>query len=212
MDHQEIKNTQLAFFQAKKAGCIFAAIAAKSPKAHQWQQSVIDVDPQPINHVISEAIRTPAISTLSLIFPKVVSSTELLNLIQILNQSKYLFIEKSTSFEAHQCIALRAQIGTAQSWVSGFGPFEFLPRTRQAPYTEISFRVKPRPNYKWFMKPPIANIIHLADMEMNSITKDIFSKWWQASLDNTRKILGHPPNLKSAAKTTYSIPQTLFDD
>jgi hypothetical protein len=81
-----------------------------------------------------------------------------------------------------------------------------LPKTRQTPYTEISFRVKPKPEYRKVMKPSHADTLHLADMYMHGIDDDVFKKLWGSSLARVASILGHKPNLKSAAKTTYAIP------
>jgi len=203
-----LKKEQTEFYRTKKAGCIFAAFVAKNPSKYGWHQEIVDADTGQVNSIIEQAIDNQSISTLSLIFPSIQNATDLVALIDQVVKSNLIFIEQDVLFEGYRCLGLRVQINESKSWVSGFGPFEFLPKTRQSPFTELTFRVKPRPDYKWFMKPPISGVIHLADMDMKGLQKRTFTKWWNASIKNTKKILGHSPNLKSAAKTTYAIPES----
>jgi len=210
MNISAIKEEQLDFYRSRKAGCIFAAIAAKNPEKYGWHQEVIDNDSTQIEQAISKAVESSSITTLSLIFPHVTSISDLINLIDTAGNLEIGNIERDEIHEDARCIGIRIRVNGDNSWVSGFGPFSFLPKTRQAPYTELAFRVKPRPVYDWFMKPPIAGVIHLADMDMKGVKKRTFVKWWNASLKNTKKVLGKTPDLKSAAKTTYAIPIKYF--
>ena len=94
--------------------------------------------------------------------------------------------------------------------VSGFGNFDFFPRTRQAVFTEIVFRSKPRPVYDWVMKETAPGVVHLADMDMRGMQENKFKAIWYGSFDSTEKVLGHKPDLKSAARTTFAIPLDLW--
>lgn len=206
-----VLETQLEFYKKRKAGCIFAAIVAKNPKKYSWYHCILNqVDNTEIDEVIGGAIADKDISTLSIIFPSVKSEVELLHFISIFEKCKKVTIGQDIVENSSRCIGFRVSVNKDLSWVSGFGNFDFLPKTRQTPYTEIVFRVKPRPFYEWYMKPPMIGVIHLADMDMLSASKRVFKKWWNASLVNTKKVLGHSPNLLSAAKTTFSIPIQLF--
>lgn len=49
--------------------------------------------------------------------------------------------------------------------MTGFCDLPFLPATRRAPFTELTMRVKPRPNYEFQFKEAPPNVIHLADMD-----------------------------------------------
>jgi len=208
----EILKKQLDFYRNRKAGCIFAAIVARNPKRYGWNHVILnEANHNEIDNIISKSIDSSS-STLSLLFPNVISNNEFLNFIQELSKSKYIILEQNIIYESMHCLGFRVKINDTLSWISGFGNFSFLPKTRQTPYTEIVFRIKPRPFYEWHMKAPIKNVIHLADMDMLGTSKRIFKKWWKDSLKNTRKVLGHSPNLLSAAKTTYSIPVELFNN
>ncbi|EHH2868146.1 hypothetical protein J7076_004804, partial [Vibrio parahaemolyticus] len=93
------------------------------------------------------------------------------------------------------------------SWVTGFGPFSFFPETRQAPFTEISFRIKPKPQYDYELKESPEDVLHLAHMDIKNVGEKTFKKYWDSSLKNTEKRLGHKPDFISAAKTSFSIPR-----
>lgn len=207
LNAEEIISRQLAFYKKGRAGCLFAAVAAKKPSRYGWVQHVVfDFNQQKIDGLIEEAINTPDVTMVSLIFPTVTTPELLMKFIDSIQSGNFLFLEQSFSYEDMQCLGLRARIGSLSSWVSGFGPFEFFPLTRQAPYTELAFRVKPRPNYKKVLKPSPPNVIHLADLHMINMTWTVFRSLWFATFNKVEKILGRKPNQKSAAKTTFVVP------
>jgi hypothetical protein len=117
-----------------------------------------------------------------------------------------LFYDEGGNEPKMRFVRLRARVGADVSWVSGFGPFDFLPRTRQAPHCELTIRVKPRPLYKWYFKDPLEGVIHLADLNMRGLSEQNLVKLWVASFVTTKKVLGHSPDEESAAKTTFVIP------
>ena len=206
-----IEREQLKFYRTSKGGCAFAAVAAKDPGKYGWHQVITDAHSDSIDTEIQRAIHTPDVTTLSLIFPSVTTDEDLISFVEILRNCRNVFFEHETVYEDTICFGIRVKVGDLKSWVSGFGNYGFLPETRRTPYTEITFRVKPRPNYKWVMKKSPANVIHLADLDMLGITKATFIRLWELSLQNTAKRLGHKPDLKSAAKTTYSIPCGFYE-
>ena len=108
------------------------------------------------------------------------------------------------------CVGLRVVSGSERSWVTGFGNFDFLPKTRQAPFTEIIFRSKPRPDYDSVMKEAPAGVLHLADMDMKGMRENKFKALWFGSFDKTEAVLGHKPDILSAAKTTFAFPKALW--
>jgi hypothetical protein len=204
---QEIIAAQLEFYRNKKAGCAFAALAAKTPEKYGWRQRVILPTPWNIDAATNEAIASSKTTMISLIFPTVrtvETLTELSKTLQTCCAS--IFLEQDVVFDGFRCLGFRAQVNSFDSWISGFGPFDFFPVTRQSPFTEITFRVKPRPRYKWVMKKAPENVIHLADLDLLGLAEALFKKMWHASLERTEHLLGHKPDLKSAAKTTFSIP------
>jgi len=210
-DPDAIANQQLEFFKRCRAGCLFAAVAARNPTKYGWkQQVVVRYSTEEIDKLISEAIESPKVTMLSLIFPTVTSPEALVEFIHTLQQCDSIFLEQATSHEGATCLGLRAHINSLSSWISGFGPFEFFPKTRQSPYTEITLRVKPRPAFKWVMKQSPPNVIHLADLDMLGIADALFKTLWYSTFARVEKVLGHKPNTQSAAKTTFSVPEDLW--
>jgi hypothetical protein len=203
---------QMEFYKKSKAGCMFVAIAAKESQKYEWKQTVISsINANEIDKVIQNFVESSNVSTLSIIFPTVNDMDSLLFLLQELENCQLVVTEKQ--FHDHYlCYAFRVKVREKLSWVTGFGPFDFFPKTRKTPFSEITFRIKDRPDYDWVMKESPKNILHLADMDMKGIPKEQFSNLWNASLANTEKILGHKPDFISAAKTSFSIPLNLTDN
>ena len=211
MNINDIKSEQLRFYRASKAGCAFAAVAAKDPARYGWIQIVTESNLDTINSEIQKAVNDSKTTTLSLIFPNVTTDKDLVLFVETLRVCPSIFFEHETMYEEFVCFGVRVKIGEIKSWVSGFGNYDFFPETRRTPYTEITFRVKPRPNYKWVMKKSPPDVTHLADLDMLGLTKATFIRLWNLSLHNTAKRLGHKPDFKSAAKTTYSIPSAIYE-
>lgn len=201
----KIKEDQRVFYATNKAGCAFAALAAKDPARYGWEQNVLPVEATAIQAVTDRAILNPKVSQISLIFPEVVCVSGLAQLIQTLTTLKTFQVGKEEKYEGFRCVGLRAQVGVNQSWISGFGPFAFFPITRQAPHTEIAFRVKDRPHYDRSMKESPPGVIHLADLNVG-VTWAVFQTMWKATMKQTKRLLGHEPDLRSAAKTTFVLP------
>ena len=200
----------MEFYQEGRAGCIFAAVAAENPDKYGWVQKIVEVDSNVIEHEIQDAINANSVTTLSLIFPSVTTAGDLVSLVNELKLCPSVILEENCEFEGFRCLGFRVRVGDSLSWVSGFGNFKFLPETRRTPYAEITFRVKPRPDYEWVMKKSPENVIHLADLDMLGLSRQHFEKFWERSLENTANILGHEPDNKSAAKTTFAIPEELI--
>lgn len=204
----QVKKVQLAFYQSGGAGCLFLAHAARNPAKYGWELRVVENNTvKELSEIIQESIASNWISTQSIIFPRVDSYPGFKSFLRDLQTVPEVVLEQSEEFNDYICLGYRIKIGQYLSWVTGFGPFGFLPKTRQAPYTEITFRTKPRPDYKVVMKEAPKNVLHLADMDMKGMKKAKFQAMWTGSFTNTEKVLGHKPDLCSAAKTTFSIPK-----
>ena len=209
MNHSGIKEAQLEFYRKHRAGCSFAGVAARDPEYYGWQQYVISDNAKHISQTIDESIVNDEIKMMSMIFPSVTSVQKLEMLIATLQDCPRVSLGLNEIFQGYRCYGLRLQVGEALSWMSGFGDFDFLPATRQSPFTEITVRVKPRPKYDWVLKEHPDNTIHLADLEMPNIPDEGLKRLWESSFSQTERILGQKTDLRSAAKTTFAIPVEL---
>lgn len=206
----QILARQLRHVAERRIGCLFAAVAAKAPVKYGWIHDFAAVSAEQIDNSLSRAIDDPSVSTLSLLFPSVRTTEHLLDLLAELDRCKLVFLESSDEFEGNKCFAYRARVGTLFSYVTGFGDFKFLPKTRQTPYVELTMRVKPRPAYDFVFKEAPPNVVHLADLDMLGLKRERLWGLWNGSFAQTKSVLGDSPDLSSAAKTTYSIPMTLL--
>lgn len=201
-----VTRSQIKFFRDNKAGCSFAAVAARKPRKYGWVHVVSALDPSSIDQTIERSISDSQTTTLSLIFKDCQTPEHLQELVMLLQRCQHIFLGQDVIYEGFRCLGFRVRVQELQSWVSGFGPFAFFPKTRQAPYTELIFRVKPRPAYEKVMKVSPEGVIHLADMDMLGIPEVEFKKLWKASHEKTAAVLGHEPDFRSAAKTTFILP------
>ncbi len=212
MSKNKVIEDQLHFYGSGKAGCMFAAIAAKNPSKYGWKHTILDVDHEKIDLVTSQSIADGTITTISLVFPFIKVPSELVKLIKELQFCKNVFLEQRELFKGSWCLGFRARVGKFSSWISGFGNFNFLPETRRSPYVELVFRVKSRPKYDWVLKESPRDTLHVADLDMIDLDEQQFRKNWNGSFKKTAAILGHKPDLRSAAKTTFSIPKDILDE
>lgn len=202
----QIISEQLEFFARNLSGCGFAALAARDPDHFEWGSKIIlSSDYGKIDEYIAWAVAEPSVSTLSLIFPDVTSDQELDTLIPQL-QTKLLILHELVDTEQNRCFRFRAQVNEDQSFVSGFGPFDYMPVTRRSPHTSIVMRVKERPSYDWNFKEPESGIIHVADMNMKGLSDRKLWRMWNNSFLTTAGLLEKKPDQESAAKTTFVIP------
>ncbi|MEK7582460.1 MAG: hypothetical protein AAB452_01185 [Patescibacteria group bacterium] len=210
MQEQAIIEAQLEFFRKGGAGCLFAAHAARDPGRFGWKLSVSDTDVQKIEELIRSAISVADVSTQSIIFPSVLKWPDLKNLLAVLRETPLVALGQQEEFADSMCLGYRITVGEFTSWVTGFGGFDFLPKTRQSVFTEITFRSKPRPPYDWVMKETPPGVIHLADMDMKGMGENKFKSLWYGSFARVKEILGEKPDLRSAAKTTFAVPLELW--
>lgn len=209
MNEDAILSAQMDFYRRNRAGCAFAAFAAKDPRRYGWAQSVCAPSASDIDTVIRAGITDAAVTTISVILPAITTADALLAFALELRHSRLIVLGHKDQFEDSLCLGFRALVPPKLSWISGFAPFSFMPVTRRAPFVELALRVKPRPAYTVILKPAPDDAIHLADLDMLGMTKAAFQTLWDNSLTHTAKLLGHTPDLRSAAKTTFSLPLSL---
>ena len=206
---RELIKKQLDFYKDGLDGCRFAQYAAKNPGALGWGHTVIERPSiKKIDEEIERAIKDPKIMQLSIILPNIKSKQDLLNLVSILKDSKLLYFEENDTFADYILYKLRLRLYGKESWVSGFAPMDFLPKTRQSPYTELVVRVKDKPPYKkGIHKPTPENEIHLANLQVPKLSKKEFTDMFVDSIKHTTEVLGHKADELAAAKVTFAIPK-----
>ncbi len=208
MEKEKVKKEQLGFYSQGGAGCRFAEHVAKDPSNYNWEQRVFDtVDVAAIDSYVEASISNPDIAMVSILLPSVTDDGQLEHLIaQLTNNSRIFFQEPEEEDQGFRLIRLRAKVLGKTAWVSGFGPMSFFPKTRQAPHTEIVLRVKDTPVYPPnIMRPTPPDQIHVADLEVPDISATDFTLKFRDSFRNTTRVLGHPADELSAAKTTFIL-------
>lgn len=196
----------LDFFVRNRSGCAFAAYAARDALKYEWCHVTLGLeDVGLLNEIIAESVASAEVSTLSVIFPEVRTFDDLFELLPRLIGEQITLHEVRPSGD-NACIRLRSRVGAEQSYVSGFGPFDLMPVTRQTPHTSIVMRVGPRPNYDWYLKEPDEGLVHVADMDMKGLDDKALERMWKNSFFRTAGLLGKSPDEESAAKTTFVIP------
>ncbi|MGB8955810.1 MAG: hypothetical protein WCC10_10590, partial [Tumebacillaceae bacterium] len=201
-------------------GCVFAQNLARKQKEYGWETYVItetvdrigqDVQAR-ITDRIQEAIASPDCQVLSLLFPQITKEDDLTTLIHILKETPPIFLEKETEIGEFITLALRVDVtgDGILSWLMSFGPFSFYPKTRIAPVLELTIRTKPKPEKIFERLNQDRNTAHLADVPLVGMDDHVAHSVWNATLKNTRDILGEEPNDLSAAKSTFVLPKSLW--
>lgn len=197
-------------------GCMFARIAALKSENVGWNYSVIDPQVSKIDNTqvvdihgsLEEAVRNSDTELYSLLFPGVTSAKSAVEIIRTLARGPKFWLEKDELIDSVLKLRLRYPVveNEVQAWVMAFGPFNFLPNTRQAPYFELVTRVKVKPETIFHRLNKDPAVAHLADIPL-----DMPEKYWEDRFDSTlrrtRMILGNEPDDVSAAKSTISIPE-----
>lgn len=102
---------------------------------------------------------------------------------------------------------LRYTLPSGESaWVMAFGPFDWMPSTRQAPLLEFTLRLKPKPAQIYWKLNQERGVAHLADFPA-SLKESAWDRLFDLTLEETRRILGAPPDELSTAKQTMAIPR-----
>ena len=212
MNAEQIIKVQLSFYREGNAGCLFAAHASAEPEKFGWYLAVSEIDQKHIETLIQSAIADEKVSTQSIIFPKVLVWEDLRALLLTLVKIQAISLGQEEECEGSVCLGYRLKIEDNSSWILGFGGFDFLPKTRQALFTEIVFRCKPKPEYQQVMKESDKGVLHIAHMDMQGMRENKFKSLWYGSINHVEEILGRASDLRSKAKTTFAIPLNLYQE
>lgn len=202
-------------------GCIFALLSARKAQEVGWENFVItknirtienDNTKTLIHKKIEHAIRNPKCEILSLLFSNINSDADLVKLIKQLLKVESILLVDEQAIDKMVTLSLRVPLNKdgVLSWLMSFGPYDYFPQTRQSPITEIVIRVKKKPDRQFHRLNNDKEAAHLADLPLE-YTDSIMEKIWENTLKRTRIILGGEPNIFSAAKTTFTLPQKVWD-
>lgn len=217
-----VKDVQNLWHRKGNNGCVFSQAVASKAADLGWQQAVFmhrieDIESprlaQTIDEVIQNAYADPRVRILSLLFPLVVQDIELVGLINTFVSSAIpsIFLAAEEDYGDATTISLRMETipGQQLAWIMGFGPFTFLPNTRHAPITELVIPAKAKPSSGFHRHSHDMSAAHVADVP-TQLPDKIMEHLWDATYVQARHILNGEPDQFSAARTTFSVPTTLW--
>lgn len=173
-------NENLEWIRKGNTGCVFATLFSKNPENVGWE------------FVKHEDYKYNNSLLISIVFPKYFTKS-MVRIWALQNN----FFEESTGANN---IGLRIKCKEGVSWVQYFGKDSHV-KTRQAPVPMLMFTNKL--NRSYYAKVGFKGILHLAHAFSDKVKENIYDLLWQRSYKQTKKILGHSPTIKEAAKTTW---------
>ncbi|WP_129045114.1 hypothetical protein [Companilactobacillus metriopterae] len=203
-------------------GCRFAQFFANNTKKYGWTfdtypckfDRVSFEDGQIIEKKIINQIKNSDSQVFSMIFPRIESFSQVMNLIESLLKYTNFFIEDIKKYQDQYLISIRYDItGNGNyAWIMFLGPFQNLPRTRQCPFFQIVIRTKKKDKKKMYKLAKDNSYAHNADMPVDMLPKKMQNNFWKQSSVATKKILGYKPDEHSAARYTVSVPNYMWEN
>jgi hypothetical protein len=196
-----------------QTGCMFARLAALSADAPRWECIVAapaaNLDVPRLTSLIDAAIEDARIEVVSVLLPELMTAPDVVAVVRKLVAGGPFWLEVDRvvgdTLRLHLRYPFTASGGPVQSWVMAFGPYTWLPNTRQGPYLELVIRVKGKPDWIFHRLNQDRDVAHLADVPLD-MTDRHWEHRWQSTRERTRMILGGEPDEISAAKCTLSVP------
>jgi len=212
-DESTVVSIQNHWLTLGQSGCLFAQRLLRNSPVAGWRAVSFypditgwDACSMKVSDVIEEHIARSDCELLSLLFPLAVTTPDLLQVIQLfagLNRTLMLPIH---TFEQRTAISIRVRLSSnVHSWVLGFGPYAFLPLTRQAPVTELVVRTKSRKGLHRVAAIDGDTQAHVADVPLDHYRIQ-FDRLWHASVHRTEEILGSDDRALSRARVTFAVP------
>jgi len=202
-------------------GCKFAQFIVQKRSEHGWETAVFVMGKAPwprqavedVGDTVADAIRDPGINAVSLVFPDVRVVERLCSLITALGQRPGWRVDELEQYaslpERPPVVALAVRVRLndqgALAWALGFGPFAFLPPTRQSPFTEIALASKPKRGPVREGLTPDQLAAHLADIPVR-LNKQSFDSMMVKTKANRRMILAGVDDPTAKAKVTFAVP------
>lgn len=215
-----VADVQTHWHRSGQTGCVFARILSDDPVGNLWRivpltgiwsWSAADWNAR-VRDDARAAITDPQVWLVSYLFPDVTEPAHLGKLVRHLAALDGWSVETTGPLEVEGRGALM-NTGVrlvlpdgVTSWALGLAPFAFMPFTRQSPFTEILFAVKPKGAEP--LHPELngdRSLAHVADAPVPIVagTADSIMKKTKA---NKRLHLRGVNDQTAKAKVTFSVP------
>ncbi len=224
---QLVAEIQRHWHESGQNGCRFAQLLSKGPAEHGWRVVVVvrgyekgwlnRVLPD-IHQQVARSIRHPATQALSFLFPGITTIADLVQLLVRLDGLEDWAVEEpdepiEIDGRMYVPVGVRVLLGHkgVRSWALGFGPFPFLPATRQAPFTELVLATKPKVfplRDKRLNSNPL--LAHLADVSAPVDDED-YGRLWSSTGTNKADILNGQRLDAARARVTFIVPRRQWD-
>lgn len=196
-----------------QSGCLFAQRLLRNSPATGWRAFSFypeitgwDACSMKLSGVIEEHIARSDCELLSLLFPLAVTDQDLAHVIQVFAGLERTLMLPPHTFEQRTAVSIRVKLSSdVHSWVLGFGPYAFLPLTRQAPVTELVVRTKSCKGLHRVATIDGDKQAHVADVPLD-YRRIQFDRLWHASVHRTEEILGSDDRALSRARVTFAVP------
>jgi len=201
-----------------QTACKFAQILARSDQ-REWHHRIINGSfgnatgkrAEEVVSAVEETLHSSDVEALSIVLPRLTSPTDLTELLRRLDDLPGWRVQTTASMGlggiGYVDVAVRVALSKfVDSWVLGLGPFNFLPRTRQSPFTELMVRTKPQkaPYTRSDLRAdPTA--AHLADLPVD-VTPHTFRSLWSVSKRLRETMMRNDVAPAARARVTFSIP------
>lgn len=196
-------------------GCVFAQVAATRADDVGWDSRVLSKEGllsegknvvHKIDEIFEGAINNEGNQNLSLLFPNIETPQQLVTLLKDIRDTSTKIIVHDTQLTDYTVLALRGKLGGGVlSWLVGFGPFDFLPLTRQSPITEIAIRTKKKPEIIFHKLNQDRDAAHLADIPLG-LNDKLMDTLLDKTKSRTGEILAGTSRKLSSAKVSFAIP------
>lgn len=218
-DSRVMALAQRSWHSRGQNGCNFARIAAAHAENLVWEYAVAGPEVNKLDQTLAQAVGVSLERAVadqdtqvhSVLLPGVKSPREAVAALGALTDHSKFWLERNEVADELLRLNLRYPVGDSgiQAWVMAFGPFDFMPSTRKAPYFELVTRVKPKPPKIYHRLNQDASIAHLADTTLG-LTDEAHAPVFDRTLQRTRDILGKKPDDVTAAKATLAVPVELL--
>lgn len=209
MGDDQVRWIQRHWHAAGQNGCAFAQWISKRCDEGNWVSLVLDHTSERNAALMAERVGDlfeGDAQMVSILAPQLTEPTHLVEFVDHVARQRGFWLQDHEPLTGYETRQLRYQLSpNLDAWVMLFGPFDFLPETRRAPITELTFRVKAKPPWLYPLLNQDPSIAHLADFPA-TLRPAAWDRLFHHTVMETIRILGATPDRRSAAKMTLALP------